>query len=113
MAYDIGAKVSLEGEAEFRAAVKKIDDGLKTMRSELTAVTSEFIGQEKSEKALAAQNDVLSRRVQSLSEKLELQKKMLEESKKAGDDNAEATNKWQREVYNTTAELNRQHQGHG
>ena len=107
MAYDIGAKVSLEGEAEFRAAVKKIDDGLKTMRSELTAVTSEFIGQEKSEKALAAQNDVLSRRVQSLSEKLELQKKMLEESKKAGDDNAEATNKWQREVYNTTAELNR------
>ena len=42
MATDIGPKIGLDGEAEFRKALQAISTQAKTMASEMKAVTSEF-----------------------------------------------------------------------
>lgn len=107
MAYDLGPKIGIEGEAEFRKQIQQITTGLKTMGSEMKVVTTQFIGQEDSEKALTAQNEVLGKTVTQLTSKLDAQKKMLEASTAAYGENDERTQKWQRAVNETQAELNR------
>lgn len=107
MAYDLGPRIGIDGEAEFRNQITKISNGLKTLGSEMKVVTTEFIGQEKSEKALTAQNEVLTKTVTALNSKLDVQKKMLAESAAAYGENDERTQKWQRAVNATQAELNK------
>lgn len=69
-------------------------------------VTSEFTNQEKSVESLTKENDVLNRTINSLNDRLDLQKKMLEESAKAYGEADERTMKWQQAVNKTQAELN-------
>lgn len=107
MAIDIGPKIGIQGEAQFRSELRSINTGIKTLGSEMKAVTSEFIGQEKSVEALSAQNDVLRRTALSLNEKLELQKQMLQQCAEAYGEADEKTQKWQQAVNNTTADLNK------
>lgn len=107
MAYDLGPKIGIDGEAEFRRQIQQINTTLKTLGTEMTAVTSAFIGQEKSTDALAAKNNVLKKSVASLEAELELQKKMLAESAAAFGTSDERTLKWQQTVNRTTAELNK------
>ena len=42
MAVDIGPKIGIDGEAEFRKSLKDITQQLKTLGSEMSAVTSAF-----------------------------------------------------------------------
>ncbi len=107
MPYDLGPKIGMDGEAEFRKQISSITTNLKTLGSEMKVVTTAFIGQENSEKALTAQNQVLGKTVTELSSKLDLQKKMLAESAAAFGETDERTQKWQRAVNETQAELNK------
>lgn len=72
----------------------------------MKVVTSEFTNQEKSVESLTKQNDVLERTVNSLNDRLDIQKKMLEESAKAYGEADERTQKWQQAVNKTQAEIN-------
>lgn len=107
MPYDIGPKIGIDGEAEFRQQLKDINNGLKTLGSEMTVVTSAFLRQEKSVQALSAQNDVLNRSLYSLNDRLELQEKMLKASANAYGENDERTQKWQQALNQTQAEINK------
>lgn len=107
MAYDIGPKIGIDGEAEFRAALKTIASQAKTLGAEMKAVTSAFDKNDKSEKALTAQSEVLTKQIQLQKDKLELQNKALEEARKKFGDADDATQRWQQVVYNSTAELNK------
>lgn len=104
---DIGPKIGIEGEAQFKKQLKDINTGLKTLGSEMKAVTSEFIGNENSVEALSAENDVLGRTINSLNEKLNVQKSQLQASAQAYGIADERTQKLQQAVNNTTAELNK------
>lgn len=106
MSYQIGPKIGIEGESEFRQQIKDINMGIKTLGTEMKAVTSVFSGQEKSVQSLSAENDVLGRTVYSLQEKLELQKRMLKESANAYGEASEKTQGWQQQVNLTSADLN-------
>lgn len=106
MSYQIGPKIGIEGESEFRQQIKDINMGIKTLGTEMKAVTSVFSGQEKSVQSLSAENDVLGRTVYSLQEKLELQKRMLRESANAYGEASEKTQGWQQQVNLTSADLN-------
>jgi len=39
MAYDIGPKIGIEGEAEFRKAIRDINTTMRTLGTEMQAVT--------------------------------------------------------------------------
>lgn len=103
---DIGPKIGIEGEAQFKKQLKDINTGLKTLGSEMKVVTSEFIGNENSVEALSAENDVLGRTISSLNEKLNVQKSQLQASAQAYGIADERTQKLQQAVNRTTAELN-------
>ena len=61
MAYDIGPRIGIEGDAEFKQAIKGIDTNLKTLGTEMKAVTSAFDRNDKSMEKLTAQNKVLEK----------------------------------------------------
>ena len=70
MAYDIGPKIGIEGEAQFKKAISEINSSLKTMGTEMKAVTSAFDKNDKSVENLTAQNGVLNKQIDAQKTKL-------------------------------------------
>jgi phage-related protein len=106
MAYDIGPKIGIEGEKEFRNAISQINTSMKTLGTEMQAVTSQFDKGDKSTKALTAQNEVLNKQIDTQKQKLsELQKGLAASAEKYGE-NDKVTQGWQQAVNKATADLN-------
>lgn len=107
MSVDIGPKIGIDGEAEFRKELQNINQQLRTLGSEMKAVTSAFDAGDRSEEALAAQTDVLNSQIDAQRKKLEqLQKGLAASAKKYGE-NDTRTLKWRQAVNEATAALNR------
>jgi phage-related protein len=106
LAYDIGPKIGIEGEKEFRNAISQINMSMKTLGTEMQAVTSQFDKGDKSTKALTAQNEVLNKQIDVQKQKLaELQKGLAAAAEKYGE-NDKVTQGWQQAVNKATADLN-------
>ena len=107
MAVDIGPKIKLTGESEFQKQLKQVNNQVKTLGTEMKAVESAFIGQEKSTEALTAKSKVLNDQIEKQQEKYNLLSKRLEEASKLYGENDERTQKLQQELNKTTTELNK------
>lgn len=107
MAVDIGPRIGIDGEAQFRKELKNVNQSLKTLGSEMKVVTSEFDGQKKSAEQLKRENDVLERSVLTLKDKLKLQEDALEKCARQYGEADEKTMKWQQAVNETRAALNK------
>ena len=106
MAVDIGPKIGIDGEAEFRKSLQNINQQLKTLGSEMIAVTSAFGDNADSEDALAAKTSVLNKQIEAQQKKIdELNKGLTASAEKYGE-NDTRTLKWQQAVNNANAELN-------
>ena len=111
MAVDIGPKIGIDGEKQFRKEIADINQSLKTMASESKAVASAFDDTTTAEEKYAKQSDVINRQIEAQQKKLELLQKGLEESTaKYGAADAR-TQKWQQAVYEATASLNAMESG--
>lgn len=60
MAVDIGPKIGIDGEKEFRQELNQINTTLKTLGTEMKKVSSEFQENENSQEALKKKNEVLN-----------------------------------------------------
>lgn len=98
MAADIGVKIGLDGEAEFRRSLKLITQQSKELSSEFKAVTSAFDGGAKSEEQLAAETEVLTKQIDNQKAKLALLT-----------DNYKAAVKRQKELEDEAAKLAREY----
>lgn len=107
MAVNIGPKIGIDGEAEFRKELNNLSQQMKTLGSEMEMVTSAFAGNEKSQEALSAQADVLTRQIQTQEQKLAQLRKGLEASAEKYGENDTKTLKWAQAVNNATADLNK------
>lgn len=107
MAVDIGPKIGIDGEAEFRQQINLLTAQIKTFGSEMQAVTSEFGSNQKSAEALTAKNEVLNKSIDTQSQKLEELKRGLAQSQQLYGDNDQKTLKWQQAVNNATSDLNK------
>lgn len=107
MAYDIGPRIYIDGEKEFRNQIYSINTALRTTKEEMNAVSSSFDKNENSQEALVAKGRVLTRQVEQQREKLALLEKGLKSSADKYGENDSKTQKWQQTVYRATAELNR------
>ena len=106
MAYDIGPKIGIEGEAEFRKAIRDINTTMRTLGTEMQVVTSEYDKNDNSAKKLAKQKEVLSKQIETQKQKLtELQKGLAAATEKYGE-NDSVTQRWQQTVNKATADLN-------
>jgi phage-related protein len=106
MAYDIGPKIGIDGEAEFRSAINGINDNLKTLGTEMKSVVSQFDKGDNSMEALTAQNEVLNKQIDTQTDKLGELKKGLEAAAEKYGENDKVTQGWQRSVNQATADLN-------
>lgn len=107
MAYDIGPRIGIEGEKEFRKAIQDINATMKALGYEMKAVASQFDESDKSIRALTARNEVLNKQIDVQKQKLaELQKGLEAASNKYGE-NDRVTQGWQAQVNKATAELNK------
>ena len=107
MAVDIGPRIGIDGEAEFRKQLTNINQQLKTLGTEMKAVTSAFDGQDQSADKLVAQNAVLARQIGAQEQALaQLRQGLIQSTVKYGELDTR-TLKWQQTVNNATANLNK------
>ena len=111
MAADIGPKIGIDGEKEFRDALKSMGQQLKTLGTEMTAVTSAFDVDNDSQKKLTAQSDVLNRQLEIQQQRLGEVQKALDYAKANYSENSSEVQRWQQALNNATADLNRTKSG--
>lgn len=78
----IGANIVLEGEAEYRKALKNINSEQRELRSEMKLCSSAFNGQQNSTAALTKKGEILSRQYEAQAKKVEIYSKAVEEAGK-------------------------------
>ncbi|MBD5102043.1 MAG: hypothetical protein HDT27_04970, partial [Subdoligranulum sp.] len=89
MASSIGARIGLEGEAEFKKQLREISDQAKVLASEMKAVTSAFAKSDDAQIKAAATSGTLSKQIEVQQKKVEL----LTERYNKGKDNLSALEK--------------------
>ncbi len=72
MANDIGLRVGIDGEREFRDAIKGIDAQIKNLNSEMKTVVASMEDMDDAEDATAQRTDVLGRSIKATQQKIEL-----------------------------------------
>ena len=102
-----GGTVKLNGESEYKQALKEIATNLKVLNSEMKAITSEYDSNDKSAENLSAQNEVLTKKIEEQQKKVGVLSEALENSKQETGENSDATKKWQIELNNAKADLNK------
>ena len=107
MAADIGPKIGIDGEKEFRDALKSMGQQLKTLGTEMKAVTSAFDVDNDSQKKLTAQSDVLNRQLEVQQQRLGEIQKALDYAKANYSENSNEVQRWQQALNNATADINK------
>lgn len=69
-----GGAVKLTGESEYRKALQQINQSLKETASEMKAVSSAYAADDKSKQAIIAKTEVLNKKLQEQTQKLDLLK---------------------------------------
>lgn len=107
MAINIGPKIGIDGEAEYRAQLKGVIQQTKTLASEMQKVTSSFDKSTSAEKKSAAQKEVLNKQIQA-QEKLvaQMAKAVNEAAAKYGEADI-TTQKWTQQMNKAETELNK------
>lgn len=105
MAGSFGGKISLQGETEYKQALKQITQNLALVSSEMRKVTAEYGKNDTSSASLSAKNEVLNKRLDEQKKKVSEVEKMLEEARKEYGDNSQAVTKWQTTLNNAEAEV--------
>ena len=104
---DIGPRIGIDGEKEFRSQINGIITEMKTLSSEMRLVTSEFEDNEQSTESLTRKNQILNKQIDAQTRRLELLRKGLDEStKKFGEADAK-TLKWKQAVNYAQIDLNK------
>jgi len=103
---DFGLKIGIEGEREFKAGLKEINQQFKVLGSEMKLVESQFNKQDRSVSALTARNEVLTRQISEQKDKIELLRNALENSAESFGENDQRTKQWTVQLNNAQAQLN-------
>lgn len=107
MAVDIGPKIGIDGEKEFRESLRTMGQQLKTLGTEMKAVTSAFDVDNDSQKKLAAQSDVLNRQLEVQQQRISEIQKALDYAKANYSENSSEVQRWQQALNNATTDVNR------
>lgn len=102
----IGAKIALDGEREYKQAIKDIAKEQSVLRSEMKLVASQFADNSKSAQALTETNDVLARQIETQKNKIELLKSALEAANTEYGEGSTQSQNWQIQLNNAQVQLN-------
>ena len=107
MADNFGLKIGVEGEREFKNALREINQTFKVLGSEMNLVTSQFDKQDKSLQAVTARNEVLNKEIDAQKEKISTLEAALRNAAESFGENDKRTKAWQIQLNNANADLNK------
>lgn len=107
MSVNIGPRIGIDGEAEYRKQINNIIQETKTLKSEYEKVTSSMEKGKTTLRGNAEQHKVLSEQITVQKEKIKQLSSMLDEASKKYGENDTKTLKWKQAVNEATIELNR------
>lgn len=106
MASDIGVKIGLEGEKQFKSALSEINQAFKVLGSEMKLVASQFDKNDTSMQAMTARNAVLTKEIEAQKQKIEVLRQALENASTSFGEADRRTQSWQIQLNNAEAALN-------
>jgi hypothetical protein len=107
MAVNIGPRIGIDGEAQYRKQLQNIVQTQKTLKSEMEAVSSAFDENTSAEEKNKKTSENLEKQIEQQKKKLELQNKMLQEAAQKYGETDSKTQKWQQAVNESTRDLNK------
>lgn len=107
MAANIGPKIGVDGEKEYRADINRIIQQAKTLDSEMRAVSASFGKSATAQEKASATAEILAKRIETQKERVKLLSDMVERSTQITDANSRSTLSWKEALNNAQAELNR------
>lgn len=106
MAVNIGPKIGIDGEAEFRKELNNIIQQSKTLESEMKAVTSAFDANDNSQEKLSAQAEILSKQMDLQKKRVEMLEKGVKDATAQFGDADSRTQKWKQALYEAQTQMN-------
>jgi len=103
---DFGLKIGIEGERQFKNALREINQSFRVLGSEMKLVSSEFDRNDKSIKAITARNNQLNKEIDAQKDKVSTLEKALANAASSFGENDRRTLAWQIQLNNANAELN-------
>lgn len=107
MAYDIGPRIGIDGEKEFRDAIRNVNQQVRTLTSEMSVMVSELTDSNDAEELLAEQSRILNQQISAQEEKIRLLNQGLDASADKYDEADTKTLQWKEAVNKATTELNK------
>lgn len=107
MAVNIGPRIGIEGENEYRAELMKIIETQKTLNSEMKATQSAWDETTSAEKKAKDTADALNAKIKNQRDRVDQLKKAVEESTEKFGENSTKTLKWRQALADATTELNK------
>lgn len=102
---DIGIKLAVEGEKEFKRALSDINSEMKVLGSEMKLVDAQFSSNDKSAEALTARNKALGDSIVGQEKKVETLRDALKNASDSFGENDKRTQEWQTKLNLAEAEL--------
>lgn len=106
MAANIGPKIGIDGEAEYRRKLQDIIQQAKTLSSEMDAVSSSFDENTSAQERATKTGEVLQKQIETQKERVAMLADMVEKSAEVTGENSSQTNKWKEALYNAQKGLN-------
>lgn len=106
MGVNIGPKIGVDGEAEYRKQMANIIQQAKTLASEMKSVTSAFDKNDKSEQKVTAQTEVLTKQIDLQKQKVQELAQMYQKSAEKLGETDTSTLKYKQNLNEATAVLN-------
>lgn len=107
MAVNIGPKIGIDGEAEYRKQLNNIIEQAKTLDTEMRRVTSSFTENDSEQEKLSAQTKVLSEQIRVQKQRVDLLDQGLREASQKYGDTATETLKWRQALNDAKTSLNK------
>ena len=105
MAVNIGPKIGVEGEPEYRTAINNIIQQQKTLNSEMQKAAAVFSKDADAKKKNAAQMEILNKQIQNQKDRVSQLQTMYEKSVQKTGENSTATLKWKQALVEAETEL--------
>ena len=106
MAVNIGPKIGIDGEAEYRAQLKNIIQQTQTLKAEMTATESAFTKNTSAMEKVRAKSQALTSQITTQKQRVEQLKYMVEQSTAKYGEADTKTLKWKQALAEATTQLN-------
>lgn len=103
MGYNIGPKIGIDGEAQFRQQIKAINNEYKTLQAQTKALTAEYDKNGDQQGKLRTQSSQLEKQIDTQKRAIAEMKKALAQAENTTDANSNAVTTWRGKLYNAQA----------